>query len=128
MAEAFLKSLYPESEVFSAGTEPAPVVHPKAVKVMKEVGIDISDHEPESVDNYIEESFDYVITVCDDARENCPVFTGNVKHRLHIGFRDPASATGTREEIMDVFRRVRDEIKSEMKNLQGTWSKGHGIE
>jgi len=110
MAEGFLKSLDSNLEVFSAGTAAEEKVNPYAVKVMAEKGIDISGQQPESVDNYIDESFDYVITVCDGAKEVCPVFTGNVKNRLHIGFEDPAKARGTEEEVLPVYRKVRDEI------------------
>lgn len=80
---------------------------------MKEIGIDISNYYPKTVDQFLSESFDYVVTVCDNAKESCPVFIGNVKHRLHISFDDPADATGTEEEILSVFRRVRDEIKTD---------------
>ncbi len=111
MAEGFLKSFDPELEVYSAGTAPSDRVHPKAVQVMREVGIDLSDNYPKNVDQFLNMPFDYVITVCDHAKETCPVFTGQVKHRLHIGFEDPAEATGTEEEVLAVFRRVRDEIK-----------------
>lgn len=113
MAEGFLKSFDDSLEVFSAGTKPAAKVSSKAIQVMKEIGIDISNGVPEDVEKYIGQSFDYVITVCDNAKENCPVFIGNVKHRLHIGFDDPAEAKGTEEEVLSVFRRVRDEIKKE---------------
>jgi arsenate reductase len=78
---------------------------------MKEAGIDLSSHRPKMVDEYLNTSFDYVITVCDHARETCPLFTNKVKHQLHIGFEDPAEATGTEEEILNEFRRIRDEIK-----------------
>ena len=111
MAEGFLKSFNDNLEVYSAGTNPAERVNPFAVKAMKEIGIDISSGVAENVDKYISQSFDYVITVCDNAKETCPVFMGNVKHRLHIGFDDPADAVGTEEEVMQVYRRVRDEIK-----------------
>jgi arsenate reductase len=111
MAEGFLKSFDPELEVYSAGTKPAEKVNPFAVKAMKEVGIDISNGVAEDVDKYLSLSFDYVITVCDNAKETCPVFMGEVKHRLHIGFDDPAEAVGTEEEVMPVYRKVRDEIK-----------------
>jgi arsenate reductase len=110
MAEGFLKSFDSKLEVHSAGTKPAERVHPKAVEVMKEVGIDLSGNKPKLVDRFLGQPFDYVITVCDHAKETCPVFTGKVKHRLHIGFDDPAEATGTDDEIYAVFRRVRDEI------------------
>lgn len=111
MAEGLLKSFDENLEVFSAGTKPSDNVNPKAIQVMKEIGIDISSGIPEDVDKYLSQEFDYVITVCDNAKESCPVFIGNVKHQLHIGFEDPADATGTDEEIIAVFRKVRDEIK-----------------
>lgn len=111
MAEGYLKSLDKNLDVYSAGTKPADRVNPFAVKAMKEIGIDISDGKPENVDKYLSQSFDYVITVCDNAKETCPVFFGNVNHRLHKGFKDPAEAKGTDEEVMSVYRRVRDEIK-----------------
>lgn len=111
MAHAFLQSLNTKLEVRSAGTNPAPEVHPLAVKVMGEAGLDISSHKPTRVDEYINETWDYVITVCGDANENCPVFIGDVKNRLHIGFEDPAKVTGTEEFVLSEFRRIRDEIK-----------------
>ena len=111
MAEAFVKQLRPDWEVYSAGTEPAPQVHPKTIQVMREVGIDLSGAKTKTVDQFLDMPFDYVITVCDHARETCPVFLGEVKHQLHIGFDDPAEAVGTEEEILAEFRRVRDEIR-----------------
>jgi len=111
MAEGFLKSFDNNVEVYSAGTKPADKVNPNAVKVMKEVGIDLSNNYPKMVDQFLNEPFDYVITVCDNAKETCPVFIGKVGKQLHIGFEDPADATGTEEEILSVFRKVRDEIK-----------------
>ena len=113
MAEGFLKSFDKNLEVYSAGTRPAENVNPFAVKAMKEIGIDISKGSPENVDKYISKSFDYLITVCDNAKEACPVFMGNVKHRLHISFDDPADAVGTEDEVMSVYRKVRDEIHTE---------------
>jgi len=113
MAEGFLKSLDKNLVVFSAGTKPAEKINQFAVKAMQEVGIDISSGIAENVDKYLTQSFDYVITVCDNAKETCPVFIGDVKHRLHIGFDDPADAVGSQKEIMLVYRRVRDEIKKE---------------
>ena len=110
MAEAFLKSFDHSLEVYSAGTKPSIQVHPNAVAVMKEVGIDLNGAFPKHVDRFINDPFDYVITVCDNAKETCPVFVGKVQHRLHISFDDPAKATGTEEEALAVFRRVRDEI------------------
>ena len=117
MAEGFLKSFDSQLEVFSAGTKPASQVHPKAIQVMKERGIDLSSHHPKMVDQFLSESFDYVITVCDNAKETCPVFVGRVKHRLHIGFDDPAEARGTEEEILAEFRRVRDEIEHKFRTF-----------
>lgn len=117
MAEGFLRSFDPEIEVKSAGTEPSNQVHPKAVEVMKEKGIDLSDHYPQKVDEFLNDAFDYVITVCGHAQENCPVFLGDVKQQLHIGFEDPADATGTEEEILEEFRRIRDEIRERMQGF-----------
>jgi arsenate reductase len=114
MAEGFLKSFDPGLEVFSAGTSPSDRVHPKAVEVMKEEGIDLSGHVPKQVDQFLDQAFDYVITVCGQAREDCPVFTGQVKRRLHVGFDDPAEASGSEEEIFSEFRRIRDEIKRDL--------------
>ena len=110
MAEGFLKSYDSTIDVFSAGTNPSVEVHPKAIKAMAEVGIDISKNQPKNVDAFTNQSFDYVITVCGGANENCPTFTGQVSNRWHIGFDDPAEATGTDVEVMAVFRRVRNEI------------------
>jgi len=110
MAEGFLKAFDDFIDVYSAGTKPETKVNPIAVKVMREMGIDISKNKPESVEKYISQSFDYVITVCDGAKEICPVFTGKVKNQLHIGFEDPADAKGTEKEVLPVYRRIRDEI------------------
>ncbi len=117
MAEAFLLYFDPEMEVFSAGTQPSQAVHPKTIEVMKEIDFDLSRNQPEAVDKYLNHDFDYVITVCDDAKETCPVFTGKTKNRLHIGFDDPAEATGTDTEITEEFRRVRDEIKETFQSF-----------
>ena len=117
MAEGFLKSFDTELMVYSAGTIPSQQVHAKAIEVMNEIGIDISDAYPKHVDEFINASFDYVITVCGGAKESCPVFTGNVEYSLHIGFDDPAEANGTEDEILSVFRRVRDEIKNDFQNF-----------
>lgn len=111
MAEGFLKSFNSELDVYSAGTKPANEVNPYSIRVMKEVGIDITNQKPDNVEKYIGQKFDYVITVCNNARESCPVFTGDVKVKLHIPFDDPADATGTEQEILNVYRRVRDEIR-----------------
>ncbi|MBD3375253.1 arsenate reductase ArsC [candidate division KSB1 bacterium] len=113
MAEGFLKSFDPELEVYSAGTQPSSQVHPKATQVMAEIDIDISDGKPENVDTYLEQSFDAVITVCDNAKETCPMFLGDVREQLHIGFEDPAEAVGTEVEVLNEFRRIRDEIRKD---------------
>jgi len=111
MAHGFLQSFDPNIIVRSAGTEASGKLNPKAVAVMKEAGIDISNHTSDSVDLYLGEEWDYVITVCGGANESCPAFTGKVKHRLHMGFDDPSHAVGTDEFIRSEFIRVRDEIK-----------------
>jgi len=111
MAQGFLKSFDKNIIVCSAGTEPAKQVNQKAVQVMKEAGIDISHRTPKLVDQYLNDEWDYVITVCDHANETCPVFTGKVKQRLHIGFEDPAGITGTEEFVLNEYRRIRDLIK-----------------
>ena len=111
MAAGFLKSFDSRLDVYSAGTQPAARINPHAVQAMKEAGIDISAGVPKSVRQFVSQSFDYVITVCDDADKNCPNFSGKVGKRVHIGFIDPAAATGTEEHIMSVFRQMRDEIK-----------------
>ncbi len=115
MAEGFFKSFDDNLEVYSAGVRPEKEVNPLAIKVMKEIGIDISGQRPSSADVYIDMPFDFVITVCDNAKETCPVFTGDVKERVHIGFEDPAAAKGADEEVIGVYRRVRDEIGEEME-------------
>ena len=113
MAEGFLRSFDSRLGIFSAGTNPAPHANSYAIAVMKDVGIDISKNKPQSVDLFLSDSFDYVITVCDDAKESCPYFSGNVRHRMHIGFEDPARAGGTEEEIFGEYRKIRDQIKEE---------------
>ncbi len=110
MAEGMLSAFDKNLEVHSAGTAPSSEVHPKAIQVMEELGLDISEHHPKPVERFLDEEFDFVITVCGGAKESCPAFTGKVKNRLHIGFEDPADATGSDEEITNEFRRIRDEI------------------
>jgi len=117
MSEGFLKSLDPRLEVYSAGTKPAPRVNPFAITVMREIGIDISGGKPKKVDQFLHQSFDYVITVCDDADKSCPRFAGKVGKRVHIGFPDPAKATGTDEEKLAVFRAVRDDIRKRFREF-----------
>ena len=111
MAHGFLQSFDSELKVFSAGTNPASQVNKNAVQVMKEAGIDISGHTPKHVDQYINDEWDYVITVCGGAKETCPVFLGKVKNQLHIGFDDPADAVGSDAFILSEYYRVRDEIR-----------------
>ncbi len=120
MAEGILKHLDSKLEVHSAGTRAEHKVNPYAVKVMAEVDIDISEQQPKSVDLFVEQAFDFVITVCDGAKEICPIFTGEVKHRIHQGFEDPANASGTEEETLKVYRKVRDEIINYFTNFQTT--------
>jgi arsenate reductase (thioredoxin) len=117
MAHGFVQSFDKRLEVFSAGTEPAARINPTAVKVMKEAGIDISKHRPKSVEQYVNEDWDYVITVCDDANESCPVFPGKVRNRLHMGFEDPSKVKGSYTEIMNAFYSVRNEIRDEFYEL-----------
>ena len=112
MSAGFLKSFDSRLDVYSAGAAPAPRINANAVQVMKEVGIDILTGVPKSVNQFLGQSFDFVITVCDDADKNCPNFRGKVGRRVHIGFIDPAKATGRPEEVLEVFRKVRDEIKT----------------
>ena len=120
MAEGILKSLDNNLEVYSAGTHAEKQVNPFAVKAMAELGINISEQRPEQVDLYLNHAFDYVITVCDGAKEICPVFTGQVKNKLHIGFEDPAKARGTEEEVMPIYRKIRDQIKERFTVLYNT--------
>ncbi len=97
-------------EVHSAGSRPAGFIHPKAIEVMREIGIEISGHASKNMAGFLGKKVDIVITVCGDADQACPMFPGQVS-RHHYGFDDPARATGTEEEILAVFRRVRDEIR-----------------
>lgn len=125
MTAGFLKSIDPNLEVYSAGTAPAPRVNPFAVRVMSEVGIDISGGVPKNVRQFLGQSFDFVVTVCDDADRNCPNFRGRVGRRLHIGFPDPARATGADEEKMTVFRQVRDDIRTRFRKFYDEEVKRH---
>lgn len=120
MAHGYLQSFDKELHVRSAGTEPGAEVNRLAIKVMLEDGIDISHHRPTSVDEYLNDEWDYVITVCDDANESCPMFSGKVKNRMHIGFEDPSKAIGSEEFIMSEFRRVRNQIKAAFHDIYRT--------
>ncbi len=116
MAEGILRhDAADRFEVESAGTKPGHV-RPEAVAVMKELGIDISGHRSKHVDEFKSQSFDYVLTVCDQAKESCPIFPGDSK-RLHRAFHDPAAYQGTEEERLPVFRRVRDELRDYLKTF-----------
>lgn len=117
MAHGFLQSFDPSITVRSAGTEASGKLNQKAVKAMAEVGIDISHHTSDPVEQYLEEEWDYVITVCGGANETCPSFLGKVKKRLHIGFDDPSHAEGTEEFIWSEFIRVRNEIREAFHKL-----------
>lgn len=116
MAEGLLREIGGgRFEVESAGVI-ASFVRPQAIEAMKEIGIDISGHRSKSVEEFTGQNFDYVITVCDNAKESCPVFPGNVK-RIHWSFDDPAEATGSDEEKLALFRRVRDEIRDKLTSF-----------
>ena len=110
MAEGLLNSLYgTKYQAYSAGTEPS-IVNPYAIQVMSEIDIDISKNRSKSINEFMDQKFDYVITVCDHANETCPFFPGGMK-RLHRSFEDPASFKGSEADTLSVFRQIRDEIK-----------------
>ena len=117
MAHGFIQSFYPDYDVHSAGTNPASQVNPKAIEVMHEAGIDLSSHFPKNVAQYLDEEWDYVITVCGGANDSCPNFTEKVINRLHIGFDDPSEVIGEIDFVMSEFRRVRDEIKQKFASF-----------
>ena len=118
MAEGFLKEWDEELEVYSGGTDAGEEISPVAVEVMEEEDIDISGREPKLVDNFLEDDFDYVITVCDDARERCPSFYGEVRNRRHFPFEDPdAFESDDEDEKKDKFREVRDKIKDKFSQF-----------
>lgn len=122
MAEGFFRQYGGKRvKVSSAGLEPKGV-NPRAIQVMREVGIDISNHTSDHLSEYLGQTFDYVITVCDNAAANCPVFPGT-GNKLHWPFEDPAESKGTEEEVLAVFRRIRDEIGSKVKD----WLESSGI-
>ncbi len=104
-------------EVASAGTKPSRV-RPEAIAVMRELGIDIAGHRSKSVDEFAGQAFDYVLTVCDNAKESCPVFPGKTV-RIHRSFADPAALEGSEEERLDLFRRVRDEMRLYLQGFPG---------
>jgi arsenate reductase len=111
MAEGWVNSLLAARwEARSAGTRPAAAVHPLAVRAMAEAGIDASAAVPKTLDRYLDEPWDLVVTVCDAAREECPYFPGG-REQIHVGFPDPATAEGSEEERLAIFRAVRDDIR-----------------
>ena len=112
MAEGFLKYYKKEWEIYSAGTKPKGL-NPLAVEVMSEKEIDISGYKSKYIDLFLNKKFDYIITVCDNAKESCPVFPGNAKY-LHWSLKDPAAAKGTKEEKLAAFRKIRDEIQNKV--------------
>jgi arsenate reductase len=112
MTEGVLKSLDPRLEVHSAGTAPSPQVHPLAIEAMQEIGLDISAARPQNVRQFLDQPLDYVITVCGEADESCPTFSGKVGKRMHIGFEDPAHSRD-----IAVFRQVRDQIRTQFREL-----------
>ena len=120
MAEGIARDVGWES--YSAGTKPEFKINPFAKRVMIEIGIDISKHSPQSVNEYLNENFEIIATVCDNARETCPVFTGSSDHKIHHGFEDPADATGSDREITEVYRCIRDDIRDWMKELMGEFN------
>ena len=116
MAEGLWRQLGGKAwEVYSAGSNPAGYVHPRAIEVMREIGLDISRQESKSLDRFRDEPFDLVITVCDRARESCPVFPG-ARETLHWPFPDPAHATGSEAEVLAAFRTVRDQIAKTIRD------------
>lgn len=117
MAYGFLRSFSQELEVYSAGTHPATEVHPMAIEVMKEAGIDISDETPTDIACFTNEKWDYVITVCDRVHSSCPTFSGQVDHRIHIGFEDPSESTGSYRDKYDAFIRTRDDIRERLHDF-----------
>lgn len=119
MAEGLANTLCKgKVQAYSAGLNPAGFVHPKAIEVMKEIGIDISNYESKPINTELLNQMDYVITLCGDAEETCPLTPPHIK-RLHWGLPDPAKAVGTEEEILNVFRKVRDEIKEKIVKIIG---------
>lgn len=117
MAHGFLQSFDKSLTVCSAGTQASGKLNAEAVKVMAEAGIDISNHTSDAVEKYLDQEWDYVITVCGGANESCPAFIGKVKYRLHIGFDDPSHVIGSDEFVRSEFIRVRDEIKEQFYNF-----------
>ena len=118
MAEGILRHIAGDRfEVQSAGVSPTNV-RPEAIEAMREIGVDISSHRSKSVDEFVDQTFDYIITVCDNAKESCPVFKGNAT-RIHWSFDDPAAVIGTNDERLQAFRDARDQIQERLKSFVG---------
>lgn len=117
MAEGLARSMYPDYHVASAGTRPGTQVNANAVKVMEELGINIGNQRPEAVSVYLDQDWDYVITLCDNANRVCPDFTGTVGRRFHFSVEDPYDATGSAEEILGVYRESRNRLSEFLKRL-----------
>ncbi|MFM7157227.1 MAG: arsenate reductase ArsC [Bacteroidota bacterium] len=120
MAHGILQCLNPELDVHSAGTAPAKRVKPMAIEVMKDLGIDISHHIPVNVDIYKKERWDYVLTVCDGAKESCPTFMGKVKHRIHLPFEDPDSKYPDKDHERQAYTTIRNTILLELFRLNSS--------
>ena len=126
MAEGILRKLAGQKyEAFSAGSKPAGFVHPLAIEVMNEFGADISKHRSKSLQEFVGQPFNYVITVCDNAKEACPTFPG-AKEQLHWSFDDPAHAQGSKLQQLKCFRKVRDEILDRIRQFVATEERIHG--
>ncbi len=118
MAEGLARSMYPDYHVASAGTRPGTRVNANAIQVMKELGINIGNQRPNAVSDYLRDDWDYVITLCDNANRICSEFTGTVGQRLHFFVEDPYDATGSAEEILAVYREVREQLTLIIEKLK----------
>ena len=117
MAEAILKNIDPGLIVESAGPDPAEVVHPLTIKAMAEIGIDISQSSTKNINQFINDDWDFVITVCDIAKESCPAFLGNVKQAIHLKFEDPLAYEGSDEFLLKLIRSTRTQIINEFEDF-----------
>lgn len=124
MAAAFLERIDPNLIVRSAGTNPIDYIHPLTIKVLKEIDIDVSQRRPIDVRNYLDEPWDYLITVCDVAKEECPAFMGAVNQRLYYRFVDLLDFSDKEPKLLELFRQVRDNIDMEMKDFYDDFIKG----
>lgn len=121
MAEAILKNIDPSLKVESAGTEPAESVHPLTIKAMSEIGIDISQSSTKSIYQFLNEDWDFLITVCDIAKESCPAFLGEVKNSIHLKFADPLEYEGSDEFLLKLIRSTRSQIIEEFEDFHNTY-------